>query len=153
VILIDANLLVLDLVYPGDPNYPTNAQALAALAGGHEPVGIPTQALLEVAGKLSFGTAAAAIPTLHEVLLVKYNLIPVPGLTAVLEYAGVSVDEVMARVSRKMALGDAVMAAQIEKYEPAATALLTWNAKHFTQKLAVPVLTPADWLASRGGTP
>lgn len=152
-ILLDANILVLDLMFQRDINYRTNQQTLTALASAPEPVGIPTQALLEVAGKLSFNYPAAAIPTLHEVLLIQYRLVPVPGLAVESAYAGVRVADVTAEISKKMSLGDAVMAAQIAKYAPSATALLTWDAKHFINKLAIPVLTPAEWLAPRGGTP
>ena len=31
-------------------------------------------------------------------------------------------------------------------FAPPATALLTWNAKHFRGRLGLPVLTPDEWL-------
>ena len=54
----------------------------------------------------------------------------------------------MIQIAKKMSLGDAIQVAQIVKYAPGASCLVTWNAKHFLGKLAIPVLTPAEWLAA-----
>jgi hypothetical protein len=48
-----------------------------------------------------------------------------------------------------MALGDAVQAVQIDRYARHASRLLTWNARHFIGKLAIPVQTPQDWIAQQ----
>jgi hypothetical protein len=56
-------------------------------------------------------------------------------------------------MAEQMALGDAVQAAQITRYAPNALALLTWNARHFTGKVAIPVLTPQEWLNQQAGQP
>jgi hypothetical protein len=53
----------------------------------------------------------------------------------------------------KMAAGDAVIAAQVAKYAAGATAFLTWNLKHFRGNLAVPVLTPDEWLQQQNPPP
>jgi hypothetical protein len=50
-------------------------------------------------------------------------------------------------MTTKMSLGDAVQAVQIADFKPDADLLLTWNAKHFLGKVAIPVMTPGDWLA------
>jgi hypothetical protein len=52
-----------------------------------------------------------------------------------------------------MALGDAVQAVQIARNASHADCLLTWNARHFVGKTAVPVLTPEDWLDQRAAGP
>jgi hypothetical protein len=62
------------------------------------------------------------------------------------EYGGCTFDEVVTQIAQQMALGDAVMAVQIAKYTPTATALVTWNARHFRGKVVIPVLTPDEWL-------
>ena len=43
-------------------------------------------------------------------------------------------------------LGDALQALYIDHLVPHTTCLLSWNARHFQQKLAIPVLTPEEWL-------
>ena len=53
----------------------------------------------------------------------------------------------------KMSLDDSVQAVQIRRYAPFAECLLTWNAKHFQGKIAVPVMTPVEWLRKRGEIP
>ena len=52
-----------------------------------------------------------------------------------------------------MSLGDAVQAVQTAHFVPSADCLLTWNARHFTGKIAVPVMTPQEWLQQQGPTP
>jgi len=46
---------------------------------------------------------------------------------------------------QRMALGDAVNAVQIGQFVAHAECLLTWNAKHYQGKLAIPALTPEEW--------
>jgi hypothetical protein len=146
VIILDADVLIVDLAYPNDPNYPTNRRFLDYVALNGIDSQVTTQGLLEVIGKRSYNTPVAAIAGLPTVLLVRYvlKLIPDPAVTP--EYAGCTFDEVVAQIGTQMSLGDAVMAVQIAKFAPTATALVTWNAKHFHGKLVVPVLTPDEWL-------
>jgi hypothetical protein len=49
-------------------------------------------------------------------------------------------------IEKKMALGDVLQALYIQHFAPQATCLLSWNARHFHQKLSVPALTPEEWL-------
>lgn len=93
-----------------------------------------------------YGTPAAMIPLLPAALLAQYVLKLTPDPAAVPDYAGCTYDEVVAQTAQKMSLGDAVMAVQIAKFASTATALISWNAKHFRGKLVVPVLTPDEWL-------
>lgn len=146
-ILVDADLLWIDLAVLGDTRHPTNRLALDTIRNRTLPAGIVSQALLEVVGKRSYGTPAANIPKLPAVLLKRYGLVVIPNTTSV-PYAGCSFDDVVQQMVLKMSLGDAVQAIQIARYAPTATVLLTWNAKHFVGKMSVPVMTPADWLAS-----
>jgi hypothetical protein len=146
VIVLDADVLVTDLGYTGDPNYPLNRRFLDYLAARGIERGITTQGLLEVVGKRSYQTPVALIPNLPAMVLARYDLTPIPDPATVPEYAGCSFDEVLAQIGTQMALGDAVMAVQIAKFAPTASALVTWNAKHFRGKLVVPVLTPDEWL-------
>ena len=151
-VMIDADVLVIDKMHREDSRFVSNRELLDRILSEEILAGITTQALFETTGKFSFNTALHEIPTLHEVTLVKYGLFPVPNIDIEKDYSGVTLKETMEYISKKMSLGDAIMAAQIEKYAPDAKALLTWNAKHFDQKICVPVLTPAEWLAAHPAT-
>jgi len=146
VILLDADVLLLDCRYPADPRAPVNRKALDALRAAGAVTIITTQVLLEVVGVLSFQTAAADIPSLPAALATKYGVGILPDPAVFPDAAGWPVADVAAVMTRKLALGDATLALQIERFAPTASALLTWNAKHFRGKLAVPVLTPEEWL-------
>ena len=146
-IVLDAAILVLDITnYANDPNLAANRRFLESIVANKVARGITTQGLLEVAGKRSYQTPVALIPRLPAFIAAQYGLKLIPGPADVPEYAGCTFDEVVAQLARQMSLGDAVMAVQIARFAPTATALVTWNAKHFRGKLSVPVLTPEDWL-------
>jgi hypothetical protein len=146
VIVLDADVLIVDLAYPGDPNYAANRRFLDYIEANGIDSRITTQGLLEVVGKRSYNTPVAGVSLLPGVLLATYHLTAVPEPASVPEYAGCAYDEVVAQIARQMSLGGAVMAVQVAKFAPAAAALVTWNAKHFRGKLSVPVMTPDEWL-------
>ncbi len=152
-ILLDADLFVIDLQKQTDSRFGRNRQAFVALAVCGQPLAVTAHVLLEVVGILSYGTPAAAVPTLPARFVKMYNLRVVPDLVATPEYAACTVAEVIQQMTFKMSLGDAVEAVQIRRFAPAATALLTWNAKHFVGRLAVPVMTPDEWLNQQPPVP
>ena len=145
-IILDADVLVIDSSHANDPNYAVNRRFLDYIVGHKVLRGITTQGLLEVAGKRSFQTPVRLIPRLPAFIAAQYGLKLIPGPATVPEYAGCTFDEVVTQIAQQMSLGDAVMAVQIAKYAPTATALVTWNARHFRGKVVVPVLTPDEWL-------
>ena len=145
-VVIDANVLVIDLCHPGDANFAANERFLEYLATNNVERGMTTQGLLEVVGKRSFQTPVALIPQLPASIRSHYGLKLIPDPATVPEYTGCTVDEVVTQIAHRMSLGDAVMAVQIARFAPAATALVTWDASHFRGKVVVPVLTPAEWL-------
>jgi hypothetical protein len=83
----------------------------------------------------------------------RYGLQVLPDVQLVPEYAGCTVADVLAAIANRMALGDAINAVQIAKFVAAASSLLTWNAKHYQGKLAIPALTPAEWLQTNQSAP
>jgi len=147
VILLDANILVVDLGFPGDVNFTKNRLFLDTIASQKLRRGILTQGLLEVVGRRSHNTSQGTVAKLPMVLARKYGLEIVPDPSNVPEYAGCRYDEILTQMVMKMSLGDAVMAVQIGKFAPTATVTVTWDAAHFVGKVAIPVLTPAEWLA------
>jgi hypothetical protein len=146
VILLDSNVLLIDVKYHNDQNFAKNRQALNALIASGIPIALPTQVILEIVGVLSFGTPAADGRKVWPTSQSRYNLQIVPDPTVVPEHSGCAADEIIAQMVCKRHSGDAVIAAQIAKYAPVATAFLTWNLKHFRGNLIIPVLTPEEWL-------
>jgi hypothetical protein len=152
VILLDADMLVLDLRYPADPRFAVNRQVFQQLQADGIVLGITLQALLETVGILSFNTSASRVTHLPQYLIAHYGLTVFPDPKIVVEYAGCQISEIIQQMSSQMALGDAVQAVQIARHASFADCLLTWNAKHFQGKLVVPVQTPADWLQNRAAS-
>jgi hypothetical protein len=146
VTLLDANVLLIDFKYNNDPNFARTRQAMTAFAAANVPLAVPTQVMIEVVGVLSFGTPAADVPNIWPTIRKRYALATIPDPARVPNHCGCTPDEIIARMVKKMAAGDAVIAAQVEKFAPGATAFLTWNLKHFRGNLVIPVLTPEEWL-------
>jgi hypothetical protein len=145
-ILLDTDVFLLDKRHTTDHRFAVNRRALDRLRQDAHEVGVTTQVLLEVVGSLSYQTSAADVPMLPDALRVQYGLRVLPDPAVTPEYACCSFDDLLTQMTAKMSLGDAVLAVQIRLFAPAATALLTWNAKHFRGKVVVPVLTPDEWL-------
>lgn len=145
-IVLDSNVLLIDFKYKNDANFATNGQALAALVTAGVPLAVPTQVVIELVGVMCFGTPVADVPKIWPVIKSRYNLRVIPDPATVPDHCGCTPDEILAQMVQKMAAGDAVIAAQIAKFAPGATAFLTWNLKHFRGNLVIPVLTPEEWL-------
>ena len=146
-ILVDADIILLDKRYTSDPRFDVNRRLLDRLSSGKRVVGIATQALLEVAGVMSFNLRPAHLSDSPLNFAREYHLRVVPSIRKHPEYAACSFAVVSKYIAKRMSLGDAVQAAQIEKYAPNAEVLLTWNSRHFVNKVPIPVQTPAEWLA------
>ncbi len=145
-ILIDADVILIDIKQHNDPKFTRNRQALTALVASGIPLAVPTQVLIEVVGVMSFNTPAANVGKIWPTIRGRYNFQVVPDSATVPEHCGCTPDEILAQMVQKMAAGDAVIAAQIAKYASGATAFVTWNLKHFRGNLVIPVLTPDEWL-------
>lgn len=145
-ILLDADVLLIDVRYPNDTRFPVNRQFLARVRAGAVPAGMTVQAVLEVVGISSFNLTPARIGELPRHLLLQYGLMAFPDWQQHPDYAGCSVQDLVTQMSRQMSLGDAVQSLQIARFAVSADTLITWNAGHFTGKVAIPVCTPQDWL-------
>lgn len=148
-LLLDADVLLIDLRYTSDARFSINRRAVERIRTDGVTASITSQALLETVGILSFNLSPSRIPRLLAQLCLQYQLTVVPDVHAHPAYAGCMVQEVVDQMTRKMALGDAVQAVQIAQHVSGAECLLTWNAKHFTQKLVIPARTPEEWLNAR----
>lgn len=145
-ILLDADVILIDRKYATDSRHSINRAALARLVADGHPLGMVIHAVLEVVGVMSHGTAVADIPLIPAALQKIYGIAIVPDPIAEPDYARCTYDELIRQMSLKMCLGDAVQARQIETFAPWASLLITWNAKHFRGKIVIPVLTPDEWL-------
>jgi hypothetical protein len=148
-ILLDSDILLIDLRYPNDPRFAINRQALQQLRSDNIPLGLTSQVLLETVGILSFNVSPARVAQLPLYICFQYQLVVLPDVNQHPDYAGCTVQQLMTQMALQMALGDAVQAVQVAQFASFADGLLTWNAKHFQGKLAIPVLTPQDWLHQR----
>lgn len=156
VILLDADVILIDRKYVTDQRWSVNRTALDRILADKQSVAMMVHAVLEVVGVMSFGTSAADVPLIPSALRAHYGIAIVPDPLTISGYASCTYDELLSQMSRKMSLGDAVEAVQIQLFAPSADVLLTWNAKHFRGKCSVPVLTPEEWLQQQppaGPTP
>ena len=151
VIFADSNLFVIDLRYPDDSNYRVNRRALDRLARDGNGV-TSLLNVLEICGILSFNLSSAALHGLYVHFARRYRIAVVPGADYETRLHAPTVRELLARMEQRMALKDAEIALIVDQQAAALNAFVSWNAKHFAGKLAVPALTPREWLrrADRG---
>lgn len=152
-IVLDSNVLLIDIRYNNDPNYAVNRRSLDALIASGIPLAVTTQVVLEVVGVMCFGVPAASVVKVWPRAQKQYNLLVLPDPATVPDHCGCAPDEIIAQMVSKRPAGDATIAAQIAKYAAGATAFLTWNLKHFRGNLAIPVLTPDEWLQQNAPNP
>jgi len=148
-ILLDADLLIVDLRYPADARYLMNSQVLDALRLGAEPLAITSQTLLEVIGVLSFNSTQSWTAALPARIPVWYAVEVVPDPQVHPIFAGCAASDLVGIMVTRCSLGDAIALEQIRQFAPRATLFLSWNARHFRGKLPIPVLTPAEWWQQR----
>jgi hypothetical protein len=145
VIFVDSNLFVIDLRYRDDVNYRVNRRALNRLA--RDGTGMTSVLnLLELCGILSFNLSAPALHALYAHFSQRYRMTLVPGGGYDTRLPAPMARDVLGRMERRMALKDAEIALAVDERAASVSAFLSWNAKHFAGKLAVPALTPREWL-------
>lgn len=145
-ILLDADILLLDIRYPRDSRFDINARLLKILQERALERGITLYALLEVVGVPSFNLPTDQIQRFYTLLPGRYGWHVVPALEISQTIPTFALTAMLTQIEKKMALGDAYQALYIQQHAPQATCLLSWNARHFLDKLPVSVLTPEEWL-------
>ena len=147
-IFVDSNVFVIDLRYPNDADFRVNRRALDRLS--RDAVGLTSVVnLLEICGILSFNLSAHALHALYVHFVRRYEVTLVPGAGYDVRLPAPHAREILTKMERRMALKDAEIALIVDQHAASLTAFLSWNAKHFAGKLAVPALTPREWLARR----
>lgn len=144
-IFVDSNLFVIDLRYRADANYRVNRRALDRL--GRDGIGMTSLLnLLEVCGILSFNLSTSALHALYAHFARRYRVTVVPGNAEDTRLPAPTARDVLQRLETRMAFKDAEIALVVDQYAANLTAFISWNAKHFAGKLAMPALTPREWL-------
>jgi hypothetical protein len=145
-ILLGADVLLLDIRYPRDVRFGANERLLKTLREQNIERGITLYALLEVIGILSFNLPTEQIQPLYTLLPGQYGLQVIPVSELDQETPAFSLSEIIGQVEKKMALGDALQVLYVRRFALQATCFLSWNARHFQEKFPVPALTPEEWL-------
>ena len=146
-IFLDSNVFVIDLRYRDDPAYRDNRRFLDRVRARRLAMtGLVN--VLETCGILSFNLAPRSLVELFIHFGTRYGVSIVPGGDWDARIPSPTSREILEQMRHRMALKDAEIALLVEEQVPRTKAFVTWNAKHFAEKLPVPVLTPRQWLAT-----
>jgi predicted nucleic acid-binding protein len=144
-IFVDTNVFVVALRYPRDRNAATNARFLAALRergdGATSVVNV-----LETCGVLSFNLNPRQLRALYTYFDRRFA-VKVVGGPAGQPIVAAGAEVILGYLGRKLSFGDALVAYAVEGWAPQATAFVSWDARHFTGKIAPRALTPDEFLA------
>ena len=147
-ILVDANVFVMDLRYERDRAFGDNRAFLDALAQSGQG-GVTLYTLLEVAGVLSFNLNPRQLRELTVHFPRRYHVAVLPPLDLAAEVPTASVGAVLARMAGRCGLGDALTAELVERLAPPDSCFVTWDVEHFRGRTTLAVQSPNEWLAAQ----
>ncbi len=150
-VVLDSNVFVIDLRYPRDRNYRSNRSFLAPLPA-IAPAATTLVNLLEVCGILSFNLKEREVRELFHYLPERYRVTVLPSPASSVSLPVLALDRLLALIAKKMSFGDALVAATIEAWIPQAACFISWDARHFRDKTALPVKTPREFLEEIDGS-
>ena len=151
-ILVDANVFVLDLRYARDRLYQSNRAFLDALAAsGNGAVTLYT--LLEVAGILSFNLNPRQLRELVVHFPRRYGVAVLPPADLSMDLPMAGVGAILARMEKRCSMGDALAMEAAERVAGPGAVYVTWDADHFTGRTTLHVQTPAEWLEEQTDGP
>lgn len=140
-VFIDSGPFALDAVHPEDPRTPLTRRFLDLL--GRSGQGITGAFnVLEVAGALSHRARAESVAQFVRLFQKRYRVRITPSWVPFM----VELDPVLQRIRKRMGVGDAITLWLAETCRPAASVLVTWNAKDFAGRTALEVKTPQQFL-------
>lgn len=148
-VALDTDVLVLAFAFQRDARQGANAHFLQAARAKTPAVAI--YSVMELLGQLSFNLPAERLAQWPVWLQDTYNLTvlyPAAGDEGVAAFFQTEmVDRPLARMRQHpIPFLDALIVQLVEQV-PGVDAFVTWNARHFRGKTALPVLTPAEYLA------
>ncbi len=148
-VALDTDVLVLAFAFQRDARQDANTHFLQAARAQTPAVAI--YSIMELLGQLSFNLPAERLAQWPVWLQDAYNLTvlyPAVGDDGVAAFFQMEVvDRPLARMRQHpIPFLDALILQLVEQV-PGVDAFVTWNARHFRGKTALPVLTPAEYLA------
>jgi hypothetical protein len=144
VICIDSDIFLIDLRYRADKRAERNRAFLNHVRASRE--GVTTLFnLLEVAGVLSFSLSARQLSELCVHFPAHYGVqvLPSGDFNAALPVLRAS--EVFEVIRQRAAFGDAMITVLVNRLRASVTSFVSWNARHFEGRIAVPTFTPATF--------
>ncbi len=145
VTVIDTTVFIIDLRYKRDRHFAINRAFLAWIARTRRRATTLFN-LLEVCGILSFNLNEKQLQELFTYFSQRYAVEVLPHATLQSPLPALQTQDLFAVISGKASFGDALIIAAIEKYLPKATHFVSWNARHFVERLSIPALTPKEFL-------
>ena len=150
-VLIDSDIFILDLFYPKDPRAKINSAFLELDLAGRATTLFN---LLEICGIASFNKSTAQVKRLFREFHQTYRLdilYPDLGWPSAEEFLEQLATRTFSRILLRMNFNDALILATAESY--GVSTLATWNVKHFEDRTAIKVQTPAEFLETLSPTP
>lgn len=148
-VAVDTDVLVLAFAFHRDPRQEANARFLE-MARDQTPV-VTIYSVMELLGQLSFTLLAERLARWPSWLQDRYHLTvllpPAQGEDAEAFFQRELVDQTLERMRQQpLPFLDALILGLVER-AAGVDVFVTWNARHFRGKTALPVLTPAEFLA------
>ena len=140
-VFIDSGPFVIDLAFPQDPRAGLTRRFLERVRTSGKGV-TAVVAVLEVAGAVSFHSSVEETTRLARRFGELYGVRVWPETRRLYFEA----DDVTARLTRRMKLGDALMLTAAESCRPRASTFVTWNPADFRGRTALNVVTPQQFL-------
>lgn len=144
-IAIDSDVFLIDLRYPRDQRFGTNARFLEKVQTRDD--GLTTIFnLLEVCGVLSFNLNPRQLKELYSYFPQRYHVAIVPAHGLGSSIPRLAVGSILRVMEQRASLGDAQIIASLRTLQPEPELVVTWDVQHFSGRLETPVLSPADAL-------
>ncbi|MFN3982205.1 MAG: hypothetical protein ACK4SA_17650 [Caldilinea sp.] len=146
-IVIDSDVLLLAFAFSRDERQPVNRQFLSMAT----PRAATIYSIMEVLGKLSFNVSPNYLQQwpmwLQDTYRLNVILPRVDGQEAMSCFRREFVESPLQSMTQRMSYLD-VLILQLVAATPGVEMFVTWNARHFAGKSPVPVMTPAEVLAT-----
>jgi hypothetical protein len=140
-VFIDTDVFVIDLRYTRDDKHKKNKSFLDLVRSGSLKGYTSIYNLLEVVGILSFNLSRTDLENFFKGFPSIFNVI-VLFLGDSTKRVSFDVPAIFNIMSGKMAFLDALSASVAEEHSAKLDAFVTWNAKHFREKVSLKVITP-----------
>ncbi|HQY91967.1 hypothetical protein [Caldilinea sp.] len=148
-IVIDSDVLILAFAFQRDERQPINHQFLSITPP--KPRGATIYSIMEVLGKLSFNLSQDQLRKWPLWLRDAYQLNIIFPAVEGQEAAGCFrrewVESPLQMMAQRIAYLDALILHLVER-TPDIDVFVTWNARHFSGKTAIRVMTPAEYMTS-----